>query len=156
MKIAVGSDHAGFMLKNRLRDLLHANGHDVTDYGTQTPASSDYPDYAALVGHAVVSGKSKLGILVCGTGIGVSIAANKVHGVRAAACSDPVTARLARSHNNANVLCMGERIIGPEVADAIVQTFLETPFSEGERHIRRIAKVTELEHTEDQETAASC
>ena len=156
MKIAIGSDHAGFMLKNRLRDMLHAKGYEVTDYGTQTPESSDYPDYAALVGHAVVAGKADRGVFVCGTGIGVSIAANKVHGVRAAAVSDPVTARLGRSHNNANIVCVGERIIGIEMAEAIVQTFLDTPFSEGERHIRRIAKVSELEHTEDQDTAASC
>ena len=156
MKIAIGSDHAGFMLKNRLRDTFKAKGYEVTDYGTQTPESSDYPDYAALVGHAVVSGKSELGILVCGTGVGVSIAANKVHGVRAAAVTEPVTARLARSHNNANIVCIGERIIGIEMAESIVQTFLDTPFSEGERHIRRVNKVTELEHTEDQEEVAAC
>jgi ribose 5-phosphate isomerase B len=146
MKLAIGSDHAGFNLKNRLRDLLRTEGHDVTDYGTNSPESTDYPDYAELVGQAVVGGRAELGVLVCGTGVGVSIAANKVHGVRAAAASEAVSARFARSHNNANVVCIGERIVGPEVADAIVHTFLETAFSEGERHVRRINKITQLEN----------
>src|SRR5262249_34905482 len=115
------------------------------DHGTNSPDSTDYPDYAALVGRAVVSGQAELGILVCGTGVGVSIAANKIHGVRAAAASEPVSARFARSHNNANIVCIGERIVGGAVAEAIVNTFLETPFSQSERHVRRINKITKLE-----------
>jgi ribose 5-phosphate isomerase B len=145
MKLAIGSDHAGFELKNWLRDRLREEGHEVTDHGTNTPESTDYPDYAERVGKAVVARESELGVLVCGTGVGVSIAANKVHGVRAAATSEAVSAEFARSHNDANVVCIGGRIVGPEVAAAIVRTFLETPFSKGERHIRRINKITLLE-----------
>ncbi len=148
MKIAIGSDHAGFVLKNRLRDQLIADGHDVVDLGAHSTVSSDYPDYAATVGNAVVAGMAVRGVLVCGTGVGISIAANKVHGVRAAAVSEPVSARLARSHNDANIICVGERIVGIEVAFEIVRVFLETPFSEGERHIRRIDKVSQLETEE--------
>jgi ribose 5-phosphate isomerase B len=145
MKLAIGSDHAGFHLKNRIRDVLRSEGHDVDDVGADTPESSDYPDYAAIVGQVVASGAAERGILVCGTGAGICIAANKIPGIRAAAVSEPVTARLTRSHNDANVICIGERIVGPEVALQIVHTFLETPFSQGERHVRRINKITELE-----------
>jgi len=145
MKLAIGSDHAGFNLKNRLRDVLREQGHDVTELGTNSPESTDYPDWAERVGKAVVAGEAELGVLVCGTGVGVSIAANKIRGIRAAAVSEPVSARYARSHNDANVVCMGERIVGGAVAEAIVQTFLETPFSHGERHVRRINKITKLE-----------
>ncbi len=150
MKIAVGSDHAGFHVKNSLRDMLRAEGHEVMDMGADSAESSDYPDFAARVGRAVASGQAERGVLVCGTGVGMSIAANKIRGVRAAACSEPVTASLSRSHNNANVVCLGERIVGPEVASAIVRTFMETPFSEGERHIRRIGKITRLEEPEEE------
>ncbi len=146
MRVAIGSDHAGFHLKNYLRDLLSREGHEVLDAGANTPESSDYPDYAARVGRLVVSGEAERGILVCGTGAGICIAANKIPGVRAAAVSEPVTARLARLHNDANIICFGERIVGPELAADIVRVFLETPFSEGERHIRRIRKVADLEN----------
>ena len=146
MKIAIGSDHAGFNLKNKLRDQLVAEGHEVADVGTNSPESTDYPDYAEKVGQAVVEGKAQLGVLCCGTGVGISIAANKIHGIRAAAVSEPVSARLARSHNDANVVCIGERIVGVEVGAEIVKTFLETPFSEGDRHKRRIEKITKLEN----------
>lgn len=146
MRVAIGSDHAGFHLKNYLRDLLKNEGHEVIDVGANTPESSDYPDYAARVGRLVVSGEAERGVLVCGTGAGICIAANKIPGVRAAAVSEPVTARLARLHNDANIICFGERIVGPELAADIVRVFLETPFSEGERHIRRIRKVTDLEN----------
>jgi ribose 5-phosphate isomerase B len=149
MKLAIGSDHAGFHLKNRIRDVLRSEGHDVEDVGAETPESSDYPDYAAIVGRSVASGAAERGILVCGTGAGICIAANKVPGIRAAAVSEPVTARLTRSHNDANIICIGERIIGPEVALDIVHTFLETPFSQGERHVRRINKIAELEKDRD-------
>lgn len=146
MRVAIGSDHAGFHLKNYLRDRLKNEGHEVIDVGANTPESSDYPDYAARVGRLVVSGEAERGILVCGTGAGICIAANKIPGVRAAAVSEPVTARLARLHNDANIICFGERIVGPELAADIVRVFLETPFSEGERHIRRIRKVADLEN----------
>ena len=146
MRIAIGSDHAGFSLKNHLRDALSADGYVVQDVGALIlDPADDYPDFAALVGQAVASGKAKLGILVCGTGAGIGMAANKIPGVRAAPVSEPVTARLARSHNDANVVCIGERIVGIEVAEEIVRAFLATPFSEGERHIRRIKKIIELE-----------
>ena len=145
MKIAIGSDHAGFSLKNKLRDHLIAEGHDVHDIGTNSAESTDYPDYAEKVGQAVVKGECELGVLCCGTVVGISMAANKIHGIRAAAVSEPVSARMARSHNDANVVCIGERIVGPEVASEIVKTFLETPFSEGDRHKRRIAKIASLE-----------
>src|SRR2546421_9497365 len=137
MKVAIGSDHAGFHLKNRLRDLLRAEGHEVLDVGTNSPESSDYPDFAARVGAEIMSGAAERGVLVCGTGVGMSIAANKVHGIRAAAASESVSARLSRTHNDANVICIGERIVGPEVAAEIVRTFLSTDFSHGERHLRR-------------------
>jgi ribose 5-phosphate isomerase B len=148
MRLAIGSDHAGFHMKNRLRDMLRAEGHDVTDAGAQSAESSDYPDFAALVAHSVASGGADLGVLVCGTGVGMSMAANKVHGVRAAAVSEPVTARLARSHNDANVVCIGERIVGPEVAADIVHTFIATPFSQGEHHMRRVGKIGGIEKSE--------
>ena len=145
MKIAIGSDHAGYNLKNHLRDMLREEGYDVQDLGTHSPEAADYPDLAARVACAVTTGQAERGVLCCGTGVGVSMAANKINGIRAAAVSEPVSARLARSHNDANVVCMGERIIGPEMADDIVKVFLETPFSNGERHQRRIAKISALE-----------
>jgi ribose 5-phosphate isomerase B len=145
MKVAIGSDHAGFQLKNRLRDSLHAEGHEVVDLGTHSSQRCDYTDFAARVGAAVAAGEAERGVLVCGTGIGVSIAANKIHGIRAAAVSDPVSARMSREHNDANIVCFGERIVGPDLAEEIVHTFLATPFSEIERHARRIAKIAELE-----------
>lgn len=145
MRVAIGSDHAGYQLKNRLRDTLHAEGYEVLDLGAHAPHPSDYSDFAALVGKAVASGDVERGVLVCGTGIGVCIAANKVQGVRAASVSEPVSARMAREHNDANIICFGERIVGPDLAEEIVHVFLATPFSNGERHVRRIAKVAELE-----------
>jgi ribose 5-phosphate isomerase B len=145
MNVVIGSDHAGFHLKNHLRDALRSAGYAVCDAGADSQESSDYPDYAAIVGRTVASGEAERGILVCGTGVGMAIAANKVHGVLAAAVSEPVTARLSRSHNNANVICIGERIVGPEVAAEIVKTFLETPFSQGERHVRRLGKIAAMD-----------
>jgi ribose 5-phosphate isomerase B len=155
MKIAIGSDHAGYHMKNRLRDTLRAEGHEVMDVGADSPDSSDYPDFAALVGRAVVGGEAERGVLICGTGAGMAMAANKIRGIRAAACSEPVTARLSREHNDANVVCMGERIVGPEVAADIVRTFLATPFSQGERHVRRIGKICGLEEEEQRQTYPS-
>lgn len=145
MRIAVGSDHAGFALKNRLRDLLKGEGHDVVDFGTHSPESADYPEYARLVGKAIGSGECDLGVLVCGSGLGMCIAANKVRGVRAVTVMEPVAARLSRQHNNANVICLGERLIGPDLAVEAVRAFVSTPFSGLERHARRVALIDEIE-----------
>jgi ribose 5-phosphate isomerase B len=145
MRIAVGSDHAGFALKNRLRDLLKGEGHDVVDFGTHSPESADYPEYARLVGNAISSGECDLGVLVCGSGLGMCIAANKVRGVRAVTVMEPVAARLSREHNNANVICLGERLIGPDLAVEAVRAFVATPFSGLERHARRVALIDEID-----------
>lgn len=145
MRIAVGSDHAGFALKNRLRDLLKGEGHDVVDFGTHSPESADYPEYARLVGNAISSGECDLGVLVCGSGLGMCIAANKVRGVRAVTVMEPVAARLSRQHNNANVICLGERLIGPDLAVEAVRAFVATPFSGLERHARRVALIDEID-----------
>lgn len=143
-KLALGADHAGYLLKNELADKLRAAGHEVQDLGTHDAQSVDYPDFAAAVGRAVAAGEAELGILVCGSGIGVAIAANKVPGVRAATCNDLYTAGLARNHNDANVLALGARVVGPGLAEAIVSAFLAAPF-EGGRHARRVAKIAALE-----------
>lgn len=140
MRIAIGADHAGFNLKDHLHAWLTAAGHEVQDFGTHSEASVDYPDYAALVARAVASGEAESGILVCGTGIGMAIGANRVRGVRAAACIDLYSARLSRQHNDANVLALGSRIVAPPLAEAIVDLFLTTSF-EGGRHTRRTAKL---------------
>lgn len=144
MKIALGADHAGFPLKEHLARFLAGQGHDVDDVGTHSVASVDYPDFAAKVARAVASGEAERGVLVCGTGIGVAMAANKVDGVRAANCNDLFGAGLCRAHNNANVLAVGGRVIGTDLAEAIVRTFLETEW-EGGRHGRRVEKIHSLE-----------
>lgn len=144
MRIAVGSDHAGLPLKESLAKELAEGGHDVVDLGTDATDSVDYPDYAAAVGEMVAAGGAELGICCCGTGIGVSIAANKVPGVRAALAHDVTTARLARQHNDANVLCLGARTIGPLVASEAVTAFLSATFAGG-RHARRVEKIRRLE-----------
>ena len=146
MKIAMGADHAGLVLKDQLRDELRRAGHDVTDCGTNSPESSDYPDYAASVGHSVAAGEAERGILVCGTGVGMAIAANKVRGIRAALGGNPDEVRLARQHNDANVLTLGARFIQPQGASGLVRIFLETPF-DGGRHQLRVNKITQLEQT---------
>ena len=137
--IAIGSDHGGYELKLEVIKHLKDRGIKVKDYGCDSTASCDYPVYAGKVTDAVVSKECELGILICGTGIGMSMAANKVKGIRAALCSDCFSAKATKEHNNANILCMGARTIGPGLALMIVDTFLDTPFSEDERHIRRIA-----------------
>jgi ribose 5-phosphate isomerase B len=144
MKIAVGADHAGYELKAHLAELLRDSGHSVEDLGTGSADSVDYPDYAAAVGHAVAAGRAVLGVLVCGSGIGVAISANKIAGVRAATCNDLFTARLARAHNDANVLALGARVVGVGLAEEIVRAFVAAPF-EGGRHARRVAKIHALE-----------
>ncbi len=144
MKLALGADHAGFELKEHLKSFLAGRGHEVTDFGTQSAASTDYPDYAARVGHAVESGAASLGLLVCGTGTGMAIAANKLPGIRAANACSPELARLARGHNDANVLTLGSRFLATEAAEAITLAFLEGQF-EGGRHANRVAKIRRLE-----------
>jgi ribose 5-phosphate isomerase B len=143
-KLALGADHAGYLLKDELAKKLAAAGHQVNDLGTHGAASVDYPDFAAAVGRAVAAGQAELGIVVCGSGIGVAIAANKVAGVRAATCNDLYTARLSRAHNDANVLALGARILGQGLAEEIVAVFLATPF-EGGRHCGRVDKIGRLE-----------
>ena len=147
MKIAVGADHAGFPLKQDVLQWLGELGHDVLDCGTDGPASVDYSDFARAVGEAVRAGQAELGVLVCGTGQGVAMAANKMRGVRCALCNDPYSARLTREHNDANVLAMGARVIGPGLARDVLEQFLGTPFSSEARHQRRIDKMMELEAT---------
>ncbi len=144
MRIWIGGDHAGFELKERVKTLLEQRQHAVTDMGSSIGESVDYPDYAAAVAQAVSSGEADRGVLVCGTGIGMSIAANKFAKVRAAVCHDVETARLSRQHNNANVLAIGSRVLDPELALAIVQEWINTTF-EGGRHARRLQKITALE-----------
>ncbi|MEN3026816.1 MAG: ribose 5-phosphate isomerase B [Chlorobiota bacterium] len=143
MRIAIASDHAGFVYKERLRGLLQQAGDEVQDYGAYSEESSDYPDFAILAARAVARGEADYGILICGSGIGMSIVANKVPGVRAANCCTEEMARLSRQHNNANVLALGARLIPFEQAWRIVQVFLETPF-EGGRHERRVGKIHQL------------
>ena len=143
MKLAIGSDHAGLALKSELVESLKDRA-EVKDLGTHTADSVDYPDFAAQVARAVVSGQAELGVLVCGTGIGMSIAANKVRGVRAALCTSEFEARLARAHNDANILCLGQRVIGAGQARAIVDVFLATAF-EGGRHEKRVQKIKDAE-----------
>lgn len=145
MKIAIGNDHAALELKNHIVDYLIREGHEVVNFGTDTPASTDYPIYGARVAHAVANGECERGVVICGTGIGISISANKVKGIRCALCSEPVSAKLTRQHNDANVLAMGARIIGPAMAEEIVHTFLTTEF-EGGRHSRRVDLITKLEN----------
>ncbi len=139
--IAIGSDHGGYALKKALMAHLDKRGLEYKDFGTYSEASCDYPVFAKAVAHAVASGECECGILVCGTGIGVSITANKVPGIRAALCGDCFSAEVTREHNDANVLCMGARVVGEGLALKIADIFLDTPFSNDERHIRRISQI---------------
>lgn len=139
--IAIGSDHGGFELKEKLMEHLSERGLEYKDFGTYSSASCDYPVYAKEVANAVASGECDRGIIICGTGIGVSITANKVRGIRAALCGDCFSAEATRQHNDANVLCMGARVVGEGLALKIADTFLDTPFSNDERHIRRISMI---------------
>jgi ribose 5-phosphate isomerase B len=144
MRIAIGGDHRGVEAKARLVGTLKQLGHEVLDVGTNAPESVDYPDYAADVARRVGNGEVDRGILVCGTGIGMCIAANKVRGVRAAPCHDVITAEMSRRHNDANVLCLSSDLTGEELMDRMVRTWLETPF-EGGRHARRVDKISKIE-----------
>jgi ribose 5-phosphate isomerase B len=142
--VALGADHAGVELKEALKAWLIDHGHQVVDLGAHSAESVDYPDYAAAVAQAVADGKAERGVLVCGTGIGMSISANKMPGVRAALCADLYTARMSREHNDANVLCLGGRLTGREMAVDILRMWLGAEFAGG-RHERRVGKIAELE-----------
>ena len=147
MKIAIGNDHGGVELKRHLVQYLEGKGFEVVNFGSDVTESTDYPIYAERVSKAVVSGECDKGILICGTGIGISISANKIHGVRCALCSEPVSATLARQHNDANIVAMGARTIGPVMAEGIVDVFLNTEF-QGGRHQRRVDKIMMLDRGE--------
>lgn len=144
MKIAIGNDHAAVEMKNIIKEYLEEKGYEVINFGTDTLDSVDYPLYGEKVGNAVVSGEADLGIAICGTGVGISIACNKVNGVRAVCCSEPYSAKLSRIHNNSNVLCFGARVIGPELAKMIVDEWLGAEFLGG-RHQRRVDIISEIE-----------
>ncbi|MDA2935495.1 ribose 5-phosphate isomerase B [Acidobacteria bacterium AH-259-D05] len=144
MRIAIGADHAGFPLKDWLIETLREE-HTLLDLGTDSTDPVDYPDYARAVGEAVINGKAEVGILLCGSGVGASIAANKISGIRAALCHDAFSARQSREDDDANILCLGPRVIGPKLAEVLVRIFIETKFSGVERHRRRLEKILELE-----------
>ena len=144
MKIAIANDHAGVSLKQEIAAYLSRQGHEVKNYGTDTEKSVDYPDYAIPVAKAVTGGEADCGILICGTGVGMSLAANKMPGIRAAVCSDPTTAHLVKEHNDANILCFGARIVGSEIAKDMVDAYLSASFL-GQQHTRRVGKIAEIE-----------
>ena len=145
MKVAIGCDHGGINLKPVLIDYLEKKGIEYKDFGTYSKESVDYNDYAIAVSKSVAKKECDLGILICGTGIGMSIVANKVKGIRCGHCHDVFSAKMTREHNDANVLAFGERVIGPGLMIEIVDAFLTTPFSNGERHVRRVEKIKALE-----------
>jgi ribose 5-phosphate isomerase B len=150
MKIAVGADHGGFPLNQRVIAELRGAGHEIEDFGTHDGTRpDDYPDYAIAVGRAIQTGKVEIGILICGSGVGACVAANKLHGVRAALCSDTYSAHQSREHDDCNVLCLGARVIGPELAMELVRSFVAARFTGEERHVRRLAKVEQIERVEE-------
>lgn len=144
MRIGIGNDHSALELKAEIIEFLKEKGHEVVDFGTDSSESCDYPKYGEEVGRAVVAKEVDCGILICGTGLGISLAANKVKGVRAAVCSEPFTAKMSRAHNNCNVLAFGARVVGAELAKMIVDVWLNTEF-EGGRHQRRVDMIMEIE-----------
>ncbi len=144
MKIAIGNDHAALDLKWEIADYIKELGHEAVNFGTDTPESCDYPVFGEKVARAVAAGEADCGILICGTGVGISLAANKVNGIRCAVCSEPVTARLVKQHNNANIIAFGARIVGSETAKEIVKAYLDAEFLGG-RHAERVAMIMELE-----------
>ena len=146
MKIAVGADHAGYPLNERVMDELRNAGHELIDFGThEASVADDYPDYARLIGEAVQNAAAEVGILVCGSGVGAAVAANKMRGIRAALCGDTYSARQSREHDDCNVLCLGARVVGVELALEIVRAFVGAKFSGEERHRRRLAKIAAME-----------
>lgn len=144
MKIAMGNDHTAVEMKNIIKELVESKGYEVIDFGVNSTESCDYPVYGEKVGRAVASGEADLGIAICGTGVGISLAANKVKGVRACVCSEPYSAKLSRMHNNTNVLAFGARVIGSEMAKMITEEWLDAKF-EGERHQRRVDLIMGIE-----------
>lgn len=144
MKIAIGNDHVAVEMKQEIIKLLEEKGYEVINYGTDASDSADYPVYGEMVANAVVNKEADLGILICGTGVGISLSANKVPGIRAVVCSEPYTAKLSREHNNTNILAFGARVIGVEMAKMIVEQWLETKF-QGDRHQRRLDMITAIE-----------
>jgi len=147
MKVVIGSDHAGFQLKSAVGDLLRAMGHSVLDVGAFNENPSDYPDFASAVGRAVLEGNAERGVLICGSGVGASVAANKLKGIRAAVCHDCYSAHQGVEHDDMNVLVLGSRIIGVKLAEDLVRAFLNASFTNEERHKRRLAKVAVLEQS---------
>lgn len=144
MKVAIGADHAGFEVKEKIKSFLAKEGHEVIDLGTNSAESVDYPDFAAKVGKSVERGEAKFGALFCGTGIGMSITANKIKGVRAAVCHNEYVAEMSRKHNDANVFCAGARVLGYEAIEKLLKLWLATPF-EGGRHEARVGKINKLD-----------
>ena len=145
MKIVIGSDHAGFLLKQELAKTVTAAGHELLDVGTTSTAPVDYPDFAAAVGRAILNGGAERGVLICGSGVGASVAANKLSGIRAAVCHDCYSAHQGVEHDDMNILVIGSRVIGPALAHDLVRAFLSAAFTHEERHVRRLAKVNALE-----------
>ena len=145
MRVAIGADHGGFALKGRLADVLREAGHEVVDLGTHSAEPVDYPDNARAVGRAVLDGRAQRGVLICGSGAGAAIAANKMRGIRAALAHDTYTAHQMVEHDDANVCCLGARVVGPELAAEIVTVFVSARFSGEERHVRRLGKVSAIE-----------
>jgi ribose 5-phosphate isomerase B len=145
MKLVVGSDHAGFQLKNEMASLAKSLGHDVLDVGAYDERPSDYPDFAEAVGRAVLDGRAERGVLICGSGVGASVAANKLVGIRAGMCHDTYSAHQGVEHDNMNVLVLGSRVVGVKLAEDLVKAFLGAQFTREERHVRRLAKVKALE-----------
>lgn len=144
MKIAMGNDHTAIEMKNYIKEFVESKGYEVIDFGTNSTESCDYPEYGEKVGRAVADGKADLGIAICGTGVGISLACNKVRGIRACVCSEPYTAKLSRMHNDSNVLCFGARVIGQEMAKMITEEWLDAKY-EGGRHQRRVDMVMDIE-----------
>jgi len=145
MKVVIGSDHAGFQLKNAMGDLLRSLGHEVLDIGAFNENPSDYPDFAEAGGCAILDGRAERGVLICGSGIGASVAANKLIGIRAGICHDTYSGHQGVEHDNMNVLVMGSRVVGEKLAEDIVRAYLPAKFTNEERHVRRLAKVAALE-----------
>jgi RpiB/LacA/LacB family sugar-phosphate isomerase len=145
MKVVIGSDHAGFALKNAMGDVLRSMGHEVLDIGAFNENPSDYPDFAEAVGRAILDGRAERGVLICGSGIGASVAANKLIGIRAGICHDTYSGHQGVEHDNMNVLVMGSRVVGEKLAEDIVRAYLPARFTNEERHVRRLAKVAALE-----------
>ena len=145
MKIVIGSDHAGFELKHQLIPVIQSMGHEVLDVGTDSTAAVDYPDFAAKVGHAVLDGRAERGVLICGSGVGASVAVNKLHGIRGAVCHDTYSAHQGVEHDDMNVLVLGSRVIGAALASDLVRAYLPAKFTHEERHVRRLEKVMALE-----------